>query len=264
MQQIKNGQSPRRIPFSGASLSSAEKGKIFSAARDAISKLDSAPDEKSLIRELLSVVGRYGFNRLLAGGIPVPNTPLHKQSQNIILNHWPIEWAQRYFTKGYLDNDPAILRIRSSENSFVWRDLSELTESKSIGRRVMQEAADFGLKDGITMPFHPIDGGVIGFSLVGDKIELPSEARSVLLMLSGFVIARAIVLDSNKEEIKLTQRELEILKFLADGKSAWEISTIFSTSENTVNNQLSGMRVKFNTNKNTHMIAIAFRHRIIT
>ncbi len=46
-------------------------------------------------------------------------------------------------------------------------------------------------------------------------------------------------------DIHLTRRELECLKWVMDGKSSWEIASILSCSEATVNFHITNVRDKF-------------------
>ncbi len=229
-----------------------------------LARIDAAPDELAVCRELLTIAGDYGFEQLLAGSIPLPGVPEAAHHGHVIMELWPPGWTERYFNHGYLRDDPAIQRVVASDIPFQWSELEAMYRDDPTGRRIMNEAADFGLRDGFTVPMHPIEGGVIGFSLAGPKLELPPGAKPMLNMLSNFAMARALLIQDKKPAPRLTQREIDILRWLAEGKTAWEIGRIFNTAENTVNNQLRLLREKFGATRNTQMLALAFRHRIIT
>lgn len=64
-------------------------------------------------------------------------------------------------------------------------------------------------------------------------------------------------------EIHMTDREMEILKLVADGKTGWEMSTILHLSEHTIRNHIENARRKFDAMNTPHMVALAFRSKVI-
>ena len=57
--------------------------------------------------------------------------------------------------------------------------------------------------------------------------------------------------------IPLTDREVEILRWTAIGKTAWEIGSILKISERTVNFHLQNLMGKFGVHNKTHAAAKA-------
>lgn len=51
--------------------------------------------------------------------------------------------------------------------------------------------------------------------------------------------------------------------WVADGKTAWEISTILHISEHTIRNHIENARKRFNAMNITHMVALALRGKVI-
>ncbi|RYD22225.1 MAG: helix-turn-helix transcriptional regulator [Spirochaetia bacterium] len=58
---------------------------------------------------------------------------------------------------------------------------------------------------------------------------------------------------------KLTPREIEVLTWTSQGKTAWEVSIILSISRNTVITHLRNSRDKLNTSNVVHTIVEAVR-----
>ncbi|QIG74575.1 LuxR family transcriptional regulator protein [Rhizobium phage RHph_Y25] len=65
-------------------------------------------------------------------------------------------------------------------------------------------------------------------------------------------------------EAHITPREKEVLKWMADGKTAWEIAGILTLSEHTIRNHIKNVRRKLHADNSIHLMATAFRHHIIT
>ncbi len=228
-----------------------------------IATLDAAPDDRAVCERLLAIAQQFGFERLLAGTIPLPGVPEAQHHGHVILDYWPAEWSQRYFSGGYLRQDPAIRQVIASDRPFRWSDLRPTWSNDPAGARVMQEAADFRLADGFTVPLHPIEGGVIGFSLAGERVEMPPGSAGTLTLLTNYAMARALLM-GRKPRPQITPRQIEILRWVAAGKTTWEIGCILSIAENTVINHLRAMRERFGVNRTSQMVAEAIRHRFIT
>jgi DNA-binding CsgD family transcriptional regulator len=60
-------------------------------------------------------------------------------------------------------------------------------------------------------------------------------------------------------KIKLTPRELEILKWLSDGKSNWDISVILKRSQRVIKWHAQNFMEKLGAQNRTHAVAIALR-----
>ena len=62
----------------------------------------------------------------------------------------------------------------------------------------------------------------------------------------------------------LSQRELEVLKYVADGNSNKMIGNFLRISEQTVKNHLTSILSKLQANDRTHAVVIALRQRWIS
>jgi LuxR family quorum sensing-dependent transcriptional regulator len=62
---------------------------------------------------------------------------------------------------------------------------------------------------------------------------------------------------------RLTPRECEVLSWVAQGKSAWQVSEILAISERTVNEHVNHACKKLGSANRAHAVAVALRERII-
>ena len=63
--------------------------------------------------------------------------------------------------------------------------------------------------------------------------------------------------------VKLTDREIEIIKWLMEGKSSWDIGKILSISERTVKFHVNNICIKLNAVNRTHAVAKAILNNIV-
>ena len=69
--------------------------------------------------------------------------------------------------------------------------------------------------------------------------------------------------DLSVGDVQLTDREKEILSWLTEGKSSWDIGQILSISERTVKFHVNNICSKLNAVNRTHAVAKAILNKII-
>ncbi len=92
-------------------------------------------------------------------------------------------------------------------------------------------------------------------------ITRPSVARHVLQQFQNVAL-----LGGNIETIvaPLTQRETQILNYIADGKTNKQIAHVLQISEQTIKNHVSAILRKLNANDRAHAVVLAIRRGLIS
>ena len=204
---------------------------------------------------------------MLAGTIPSPKERM--QEQHLLVSAYPAGWMDRYLDQDYARIDPIIHRIKRDPSPFPWSEDVALPESENcpLAKKMFNEAAEFNLRAGFAVPLITLDGAVAVVSLGGEAVEMPPEAHAMTGMISTFAIARAIDLcngGGGHKRPKLTPREIECLKWAADGKTEWEISTILHVSEHTADKHLANAHRKLGATNCVQAVAVAIRWGFIS
>ncbi|MFM0340232.1 autoinducer binding domain-containing protein [Paraburkholderia fungorum] len=185
-------------------------------------------------------------------------------SRNISINSsYPESWVARYREKGYLEIDP-VARLESSDlGAAVWSD-AFFANAKPL----WDEAKSAGLAIGISQPCWNTRGQFGVYSLA--RADTPLNSREItalrpFLFALGHLSMSCICRISDLQwhttaRIKLTRREIEILRWTADGKSAKGISNAIGISVETVNFHLKNCKRKFNASSKAGAIAYAIAH----
>lgn len=239
--------------------------KAFERTIEVIRSLDRARTPTEVCAALLESVRQFGAEYVLAGIIPMPGASRHRQISSVVLDYWPEEWSRRYFSHGYIFQDPAIYSVRRSSSPFLWSELEPLYRDDAAGRRVMEEAGDFRLRQGFTIPLATLEGEVAGLSIAGERLELAPEDRGVLMLLATYSLGRSILLreSSQRESIRLTPREREALQWAAEGESEWEIGERMGISEHGVDKHMRSAREKLGVRTRAHAVAEGLRLGLI-
>lgn len=208
---------------------------MHACAENLLTALDRAPSEEAVFEALQAESRRLGFEHCAYGlrlAVPVSNPKV------ITLNNYPTEWQSRYMQAGYLHVDPSVRHGRLSQEPLVWTD-----DVFASARDMWDEAREHGLRVGWAQS--SLDGfGVGGMLTLSRSTEILSAqelaakenemrwlVQAAHLALSRFMKPRYAV----QPEVPLTPREIEVLKWTADGKTAADIGAILAISVPTVN-----------------------------
>ncbi|WP_375454127.1 LuxR family transcriptional regulator [uncultured Methylobacterium sp.] len=235
---------------------------------DIVHRLKEAQTHIDLYTELRRCGGVFGYEAFLVAGLP--QSPRENLFDCRIISGWPPEWERRYQDRRYMHVDPVIRHIRGTADPFLWQEAAEAVGTPQ-GTVVFDEARAYGLHAGLCVPFHQIDGGEAGVSFGGDRYAPTPDERAGLHLVAIYAMscAKAILRREGEADGKdeapppLTGREMECLKWAADGKSAWDIGVILSISSRTVEQHLASAARKLDAVSRAQCVAEAIRRGLI-
>ena len=189
---------------------------------DFIRDLDRSRNLEDISTKVLRYLSQFGVEHMVAATIPTPDANRRDQLGHLLLNRWPEEWASRYAARRYVAHDATIKRLMVSPDPFLWNELDPLVKDNPKARRVLDEAAEFNLKEGFALSLRTLDQQIVLFSAGGQHFEMGPDTQGVLTLVANYAIARAIMIKqespSNKP-IMLSVREREALQWAAEGES---------------------------------------------
>ncbi|MDX8463252.1 LuxR family transcriptional regulator [Mesorhizobium humile] len=169
-----------------------------------------------------------------------------------VMLNYPDGWRERYFEMGYDKVDPTIKRSRRRIGAFRWSEVYNDESTTEDERRVLDEAATFGLRSGISVPLHGPDGSfaIMNFAQAGDGEFRNRTIAYLQLAALHFHLRVAEFADPKGVESTstLSSREKECILWTAKGKSSWEIGKILGISVNTVNFHIKNVMGKMDAN----------------
>ena len=230
---------------------------------DVMDRLGQARDEAAVFAELKTVMAEFGFRALLVSGVPPPGD---RMEPLVLANGWPDGWTRRYMSQDFAASDPTLDRLRQTLSPFLWSETRSPTLSRPQ-RRVLDEATEFGLNDGLIIPIHSGFGFEAGVSFGDDSADLSRYdiAALHLIGLYGYdALRRHKPLVATERGPVLSPREQECVKWTSAGKTAWEIGQILAISEATVNQHLRSAARKMYTVSKAHLVARCLRAGVIS
>lgn len=181
-----------------------------------------------------------------------------------LISSYPIAWTQHYLREHYERLDPVIAMAHSQTEPFDWGLTADRFELSAAQARLFDEAAQFGIRCGFTIPIQDGRGPVAAVTFSGDSPH-PSFLRTIetnrrvlqLMAISLHAhIRRKLWRDPVLNGVRLSPREFECLQWAAQGKSAWDIGQILSISRRTAAFHLDNARTKLGVKNLRQAIAL--------
>lgn len=195
---------------------------------------------------------------------------LHLQPQwAYAVSNYPIEWQQRYLDADLATIDPVVKMAGATLRAFDWAGkISGQLPAKEV-RLFYSEAADFGIKSGMTIPVRTAFGHMSMLTLasnmptVGVAADIDQvEAASAM----GFLHAKLEQVNATpiaRAQLRLTANQMRCLRWSAEGKSMKDIAVLEDMSFGTVNFHLNNARKALNAGSLAQATAIAVRLQLI-
>jgi DNA-binding CsgD family transcriptional regulator len=181
----------------------------------------------------------------------------------------PLSYDEEIFCSPLAALDPVMAHCKRSSTPIAWNRHGYL---KAGAAEKWEQMSAHGLRAGVAVALHLPEGKHIALGLDGPDqiVNSPADQElqlSKLMLAAAFAVEPAIQLltesPAPQEIVKLTQRELECLKWTLEGKSAWEIATIMSLTESWTSKLLQQATRKLGCVNKAQSVAKALRLGLI-
>jgi len=205
-------------------------------------------DFESFERRLVATADALGFP--IISGVLMRGVLQDADVQITSLGNTPDAYVAAAKDLGDTRRDPVMARLMAQSVPVVYDQQTYV--AAGVGE-LWEMQAPYGYKTGIAVKLHL--PGDKHFLLGVDREEaLPEPGTQLMQMIAGLQLLAAHALTAadrllspkfNKGDLpKLTKRELDVLSWTAQGKTAWEVSVILGMSEKTVNFHLGNVMRK--------------------
>ena len=200
-----------------------------------LDRFEGAENEQQVFSHLCGISRSLGFDYCAYGARMT--LPLSRP-KTVMRNDYPPTWQVRYSEAEYLQQDPTVKHGLCDLNPLLWSDAlfagspKLWDEAKSCGLRVgwAQSSLDSRAMRGMLTLARSSE------TLTASELAANETKMRWLVIITHQAFSR--VLKAHMPELPLdavTKREVEILRWSADGKTSEEIATILNISVNTVN-----------------------------
>jgi LuxR family transcriptional regulator, quorum-sensing system regulator BjaR1 len=189
------------------------------------------------VQDLLSEeLGRHGFTQYIMTDVPPPRQRLDDYT---IVNGCTLDWYAHYTEMNLHLHDPIARQMRSAIDPFFWDEV--IINGDDQEHRMFHDMSAFGLIEGFSVPICSPSGDKSCVAMGGEHVDRHPRVRLALQIVSIHAHARARALRTKlprtapkaAPQRRLTAREREVLKWVACGKTDWEIGEILTISKET-------------------------------
>jgi len=222
--------------------------------------------EESWKKSIFQIGKDYGFEKALIAVVPEWPTSLGKA---FLRSNYSDQWRCHYDSRQLINIDPTVSHCITRSTPLIWEP-AIFADKKQ--KEMYEEASGYGLRSGLTLPYHGVNGELGILCFVNDTKPSKRSNRDIFHFLPTLSLMRDFAFEASLRFAKpsmrmtapsLTKREIECLKWCADGKTSTEIAQIFCCSVSAVDFHFENLRRKFHATSRRQVLVKAIRCGLI-
>jgi len=209
-----------------------------------------AADSDAAIALLSTRLREFGFERFAYARMPVGRSG--QPDSYVSVSTLPDDWVRDYTEGAFYRHDVMAQHCLRSTDPYPWSRYHAGVESGEINgpwAELGWLARDWGVANGVTVPLRSAGSFRAGISLVADPEADPRDRERAFERHRDEILALVESFHATVElgavaaaEYRVTARELEVLRWVADGFRTGQIADRLGTSAHTVEKQLRAAR----------------------
>ncbi len=195
----------------------------------------------------------------------------NRQSKEPVgITTYPTHFIEHYIANDFQSHD-MVGRLSSQINRpFKWSEISEKFIISKEQKILFDDSKSAGLGAGASVPIHGPKQAQATFSVACDLStqefdKLFQYRRHDLHIIATYAHERIMSLgiDGKVDDLVLTRREVEILSWVAQGKTYWETSRILGIQEDTIKKHMQRICALLQVSNSTHAVVKAIINGLI-
>lgn len=230
----------------------------FQRLMDALAVTQTEETLRKAVADLIHDLGFGGFAFLHV-----------EPSHTIAISNYPDEWQRRYLEENYPSIDPIVKTARTRLRPFTWGTRNPRSVETRKIRRFYEEANDFGIRSGISIPVRTAFQHISMLTLASDRPSLSLETdvdQIAAATAVGYLHAKIEQQNGGvvgNKACELTPKQALCLKWSAEGKTMRDIAVLENMSFATVNFHLNNARKALDASSLAQATAIATKLGLI-
>jgi len=220
---------------------------------DQLNALLAPGGQADLFATVAGMVRALGFEHC-AYGMRAP-LPL-AQPEIVLLNDYPLAWQSRYHDNGYLHVDPTVQQGATSLDAFAWSNSDAAADPAAA---FWEDARHHGITCGVSLPALAANSvrGMLTVSRGREKLgEQELRAKWPRLLWLGQIAHHGLARQMlghwrATAQAALSEREIEILRWVAEGFTNRQIAARLTITERTINFHLNNAMAKLEVRNRT-------------
>ncbi|QQG36619.1 MAG: LuxR family transcriptional regulator [Micavibrio aeruginosavorus] len=212
---------------------------------DYVTEANQARDVDTLFSIFLKTVAQHGLDRAIFS-LSTDHHDIGQEADFGIVHNYPESWLKYYSSNNLKYIDPVMLYGATQIDTFSWDDIPKRILLSRKQKLCLDMGDEAGLRNGVCTPLRGPQNQLAGIALATTerKDAFDGNVDMVNAYCNHFYIAYKRILRRKTQEqeqeqnIVLTDKEREVLKWAALGKTDTEIGLILNMSKNTVDSHM--------------------------
>lgn len=233
------------------------------ATLDFVQKCRAAASAEDIARFLFAEMEACGI-RYVACASHVD--PLKPPTGAVAIVNYPHPWLVWFSDKQYANRDPIFFGAHNALLPFWWEEFVVQYDLARDQRRILNEAAECGLRKGLTIPIHSPGALPASCSLVPgpDGIDPLIVPDLQLMAFHAHEESRLRATGEARKPVVLTKRQKECLALAARGKSDPLIADILGIKTATAKHTIEHARARYGVSSRIQAIMFAYLDGTLT
>ena len=210
--------------------------------------IDLAQDFAALRDACIAFFLGHGLTMVSYHHLPPPGATDYDPTITVAAHGFPQDWVDRYVSERYYDVDPIPKKALATTEPFLWSEVRRMPGLSRPELAYLDELANAELGDGLAVPvFGPYGRNGyagLGYGKAGVSPTLVERKTLQWACQMGHQKYCDLLRTQSPQTVPLSQREHEILQWVAKGKSNSVIADIVGISTYTVDTYLRRIFVK--------------------
>jgi DNA-binding CsgD family transcriptional regulator len=227
------------------------------------SKANTVEELRLLFTEALDKI--CGFNRFVFT-LGTDHWPIGLPAGHAIMSNYPIDWLQYYQENNFTLIDPIRIYGFRHHGPFTWSEVPQKMPLNRKQKQCLYGGIEAGLNNGVCIPLRGPYNQVAGVAAANDTrkgYNDPENLAKFNMLSQQFYWRFVEILKPQNDRMmslpKLTDRERDVVAWVARGKNDAEISDVLKISRSYVKKIMEDVRVKYNTTTRTSATLIAIQ-----
>ncbi|MFX4084237.1 LuxR family transcriptional regulator [Sphingobium yanoikuyae] len=226
--------------------------------RETLSRFSMATSIEALRDGLADAALPMGFPYVALvqhGGLP------RLVERSMVVTNYPAVFVQFYIDNHCFIIDPVYEVSQLLDRPFGWDEIGNFVELTEHQRALFEEARDYGIVHGITVPLHLPNVSYASCTFARpEPIEITPSLMTTLQIIAGFAFKAGLYLHHamhDRNVLRLTRREAECTALIALGKTDWEIGQILGIAQTTVRYFITRAKQRYGVFRRSELVARA-------
>jgi LuxR family quorum sensing-dependent transcriptional regulator len=215
---------------------------------------DTSLDE--LIRDFTHVAGKFGFTASACGASVTAGS---RRTTRFFFCNWPADWQDIYVSRDWSAHDLMMTEAVRKMRPYSWEEARNGRKLTATENEVYVAARRYGWVERFAVPIHG-PGGYQGVVTLDAKESCnTSVADRILLQVMALPLherCRKERFQQDHPGADLTKREIECIKWVAAGKTDWEIGQLLGLAEPTAHFHVERAKKKLNARTRAQAVAL--------